>query len=72
LGLRAHGLASPAFNTKDDPMSKRTRHADNSKRQQPVQQQRAEAARQASSQNKVGKRSDQQQPQDRSGREADR
>jgi len=28
-------------------MSKRSRHADNSKRQQPVQQQRAEAARQA-------------------------
>jgi hypothetical protein len=48
-------------------MSKRTRHADNSKRQQPVQQQRAEAARQASSQNKVGKRSDQQRPRERSG-----
>jgi hypothetical protein len=47
-------------------MSKRTRHADNSKRQQPVQQQRAEAARQATSQTKVGKRSDQQ-PQERSG-----
>jgi hypothetical protein len=42
-------------------MSKRTRHADNSKRQQPVQQQRAEAARQASGQPKAGKASDQQQ-----------
>lgn len=47
-------------------MSKSTRHADNSKRRQPVQQQRAEAARQATSQNKVGKRSDGQQPQERS------
>ena len=28
-------------------MSKKTRHADNSKRQQPVQQQRAQAAAQA-------------------------
>ena len=45
-------------------MSKRTRHADNSKRQQPVQQQRAQAARQASGQNKAVKRSDQQQPQE--------
>lgn len=53
-------------------MSKRTRHADNSKRQQPIQQQRAEAARQTTSQNKVGKRSDQQQPQERSGNEPDR
>ena len=53
-------------------MSKRTRHADNSKRQQPVQQQRAEAARQATSQNKAGKRSDQQQPQERSGNEPGR
>ena len=50
-------------------MSKRTRHADNSKRQQPVQQQRAEAARQASGQNKADKRSEQQQPQERSGNE---
>jgi hypothetical protein len=39
-------------------MSKRTRYADNSKRRQPVQQQRAEAARQATSQAKAGKRSD--------------
>lgn len=46
-------------------MSKRTRNTDNSKRQQPVQQQRAEAARQATSQNKVGKRNDQQRPQER-------
>lgn len=48
-------------------MSKRTRHADNSKRQQPLQQQRAEAARQALSQTRTSKRSDQQQPQERSG-----
>jgi hypothetical protein len=47
-------------------MSKRTRHADNSKRQQPIQQQRAEAARQATSQNKAGKRSDELRPQERS------
>lgn len=50
-------------------MSKRTRHADNSKRQQPVQQQRAQAARQATSQNKAGKRSDESSPQDRSSQE---
>lgn len=53
-------------------MSKRTRHADNSKRQQPVQQQRAEAARLATSQNKLGKRSDQQQPEERSRGESRR
>ena len=47
-------------------MSKRTRHGDNSKRQQPVQQQRAEAARIATSKTSVGKRTDQQQPQERS------
>lgn len=47
-------------------MSKSTRHADNSKRRQPVQQQRAEAARQALSQSKAGKRSDQQPAQERS------
>lgn len=41
-------------------MSKRTRHKDNSKRQQPVQQQRAEAARQAILQAKMSKASDQQ------------
>lgn len=44
-------------------MSKRTRHSDNSKRQQPVQQQRAEAARQATSNAKSTKRTDQQSPQ---------
>jgi hypothetical protein len=33
-------------------MSKRTRHADNSKRQQPVQQQRAQAAQAALAQKK--------------------
>ena len=47
-------------------MSKRTRHADNSKRQQPVQQHRAEAARQALGQTKAGKSSDQQQTRERS------
>jgi hypothetical protein len=44
-------------------MSKRTRYGDNSKRQQPIQQQRAEAARQATSTAKATKRSDQQSPQ---------
>ncbi|HYF16928.1 MAG TPA: hypothetical protein VEA40_03605 [Ramlibacter sp.] len=39
-------------------MSKRTRHSDNSKRQQPVQQQRASAARQTIGQAKAGKRGD--------------
>ncbi len=53
-------------------MSKRSRKADNSKRQQPVQQHRAEAARQVTGQNKAGKRSDQQQPQERSDRESSR
>lgn len=56
-------------------MSKRTRHADNSKRQQPVQQQRAEAARLASSQSKSAKRSEQPSPQERTvekGRDKDR
>jgi hypothetical protein len=43
---------------KDDPMAKRKRHEDNSKRQQPVQQQRAEAARQAVSQTKRSKNTD--------------
>lgn len=44
-------------------MSKRNnRSKDNSKRQQPVQQQRAEAARQAISQAKAGKRSEQPAP----------
>ncbi|WP_167772469.1 hypothetical protein [Ramlibacter henchirensis] len=46
-------------------MSKRTRYGDNSKRQQPVQQQRAEAARQAINQSKQAK-SGEQQPQERS------
>ena len=47
-------------------MSKRTRHGDNSKRMQPVQQQRAAAARLAGSAVKAGKRSDPQPPQERS------
>ena len=41
-------------------MSKRTRNKDNSKRQQPVQQQRAEAARQALLQAKAIKAGEQQ------------
>ena len=53
-------------------MSKRTRYADNSKRRQPVQQQRAEAARLAISQSKAAKRSDQQQPQERSSEKGGR
>jgi len=53
-------------------MSKRTRYADNSKRQQPVQQQRAEAARQATSKANAGKRSDQQAPQERSAQKTSR
>lgn len=43
-------------------MSKRTRHADNSKRLQPVQQQRAQAALQASSLKKAAKLGDERQP----------
>ena len=42
-------------------MSKRTRSKDNSKRAQPVQQQRAQAAQQALASKNVGKRGDQQQ-----------
>ena len=53
------------FDWKDPHMSKRTRFSDNSKRRQPVQQQRAEAARLVISQAKAAKRSDQQQPQER-------
>jgi hypothetical protein len=47
-------------------MSKRTRHADNSKRQQPVQQQRAQAALQIASQKKGLKPSESPPPQERS------
>ena len=47
-------------------MSKRTRYADNSKRQQPVQQQRAQAALQVAGQKKTAKLGDQQAPQERS------
>ena len=53
-------------------MSKRTRHADNSKRQQPVQQQRAEAARQAISQPKTAGKREQPAPQERSTDKTDR
>jgi hypothetical protein len=42
-----------ARNSERKVMSKRTRHADNSKRQQPVQQQRAQAAQQTLNQRKV-------------------
>jgi hypothetical protein len=50
-----------AFYSKDLPMSKRSRHADNSKRQQPVQQQRAQAAQQTGSAKKTAGRTDKQQ-----------
>ena len=53
-------------------MSKRTRYADNSKRRQPVQQQRAEAARLSIAQAKAAKRSDQQPSQERAGDKAGR
>jgi hypothetical protein len=53
-------------------MSKRTRHADNSKRQQPVQQQRAEAARQAISQPKPPGKREQPAPRDRAADKTDR
>ncbi len=46
-------------------MSKRTRYADNSKRRQPVQQQRAQAALQAGSQKKTAKVSEGQEPPER-------
>jgi hypothetical protein len=42
-------------------MSKRSRHADNSKRQQPVQQQRAQAAQQTGSAKKTAGRTEKQQ-----------
>lgn len=53
-------------------MSKRSRHTDNSKRQQPVQQQRAEAARQTAGQPKAAKRSDESMQQDRAARKTER
>lgn len=53
-------------------MSKRSRQSDNSKRQQPVQQQRAEAARQTSGQPKATKRSDEPMQQDRAARKTER
>jgi hypothetical protein len=52
-------------------MSKRSHKADNSKRQQPVQQQRAEAARQTAGQPKATKRSDES-TQERSARKTER
>lgn len=52
-------------------MSKRSRHGDNSKRQQPVQQQRAEAARLSTAQAKAVKRSDEP-VQDRAARKTER
>jgi hypothetical protein len=53
-------------------MSKRTRYSDNSKRRQPVQQQRAEAARLSIAQAKAAKRSDQSSPQERAGDKSSR
>ena len=53
-------------------MSKRSRHSDNSKRQQPVQQQRAEAARQTAGQPKATKRSDEAAPNDKGKQKAER
>lgn len=41
-------------------MSKRTRYADNSKRRQPIQQQRAQAAQQARSQKKAARTGEEQ------------
>jgi hypothetical protein len=55
------------FFTEEQTMSKRTRYADNSKRQQPVQQQRAEAARQATGQSKAAKGHGQQPARERTG-----
>jgi hypothetical protein len=46
-------------------MSKRTRYADNSKRQQPVQQQRAQAAQQVASQKKAAPPAGQRQARER-------
>jgi hypothetical protein len=61
------GLAWAGFKLKKGKhiMSKHKRHTDNSKRQQPVQQQRAEAARLASSQAKATKREQETQKQER-------
>jgi hypothetical protein len=53
-------------------MSKRTRYADNSKRKQPVQQQRAQAALQMSSQKKAARPDDRQESQERSGARTNR
>jgi hypothetical protein len=65
------GCAGPRPSMKS--MSKRTRYADNSKRQQPVQQQRAQAAQQVASQKKAASSRDSQQPSDaRSASQADR
>lgn len=53
-------------------MSKRTRYADNSKRRQPVQQQRAQAAQQAINQSKSAKLANAQPAQERSGQQGSR
>jgi len=54
-------------------MSKRTRYADNSKRRQPVQQQRLESARLALLQSKAAKRSEPSpQERERSGDKSER
>ena len=68
------GLAWLAFNLKKDKpiMAKHKRHTDNSKRQQPVQQQRAEAARITSSQAKAAKREQDAQKQERASDQSSR
>lgn len=53
-------------------MSKRTRHSDNSKRKQPIQQQRAQAAQQVTNQKKAARSGDSQQGQERSGEQGNR
>lgn len=53
-------------------MSRRTRYADNSKRQQPVQQQRAQAAQQVASQRKIATPAGQRQAQGRAGEQEGR
>ncbi len=52
-------------------MTKSNRNKDNSKRQQPIQQHRAEAARQATGQNKAGKGSEPQKRQQPTGGNSD-
>jgi hypothetical protein len=53
-------------------MSKRTRYSDNSKRRQPIQQQRAQAAQQVLSQRKSNKSGDTQETLQRSREQTER